>query len=270
MPRRSVDRPETLLLDINGGTVERAGTCAEGDHCTRYHCTACGEYWLSDPAHACKGGTPSRADLEQTICNWMDQQLRLGDDITTGSAKVLKRVKRAGLGDALLDAFGDRLIADLWREHLGGHDAEDANQVEAAANVRAGAQAQPRLTHSRVNGARGSALRSTVVTTTSRPHGTRRVDVDQLGTETALLESLVQVEGQWVRFGDLDRHQCHALQRKYEAEAGVARARALAFKRLAAELDEGQTVRDRWTAEQLEELIGDTLSGGAPALPEQI
>jgi hypothetical protein len=99
------------------------------------------------------------------------------------------------------------------------------------------------------------------------PPGTRRVDVEQLASAAALLESLFEVDGNWIRLGDLDRRRCRVLQLEYEAVADDARARAVAFGRLTAGLVDGQTVRERWTPEQLEDLVGDTL-GAAPARPK--
>ena len=88
----------------------------------------------------------------------------------------------------------------------------------------------------------------------------RRVDVGQLTGSTALLESLFQIDVVSIRLGDLDKRQCKALQRRHQTAA-------TAFGRLADRLADGQTVRQRWTAEQLEDLVGDSLRGAAPARP---
>ncbi len=266
MAPASAQHGDVALLQVNGGTVELAGVCAEGDNCQRYHCTACGEYWLNDPAHACRDGRPSRYDLERTIANWMDSQLKRGDDLVTSAAKVLKRVKQAGLSEALLDAFGEQLIADLWRRRQSEQPQPVGRAIVSPANVRTPVHHEATPAKAYANGVQRGGPRGP----SNSARGTRRIDIDQLKSNEALLETLLQVDGQWVRLGDLDKHQCEALQRKYEREMGVARARALAFGRLAAELDEGQMVRERWTVEQLEALVGDTLNDAAPALPEQI
>jgi hypothetical protein len=85
------------------------------------------------------------------------------------------------------------------------------------------------------------------------------VDVAQLASRHALLQSLFRVGGRWVRLGDLDKQQCRTLQLEYEAAADDARLKAIVFAQLGDGLDEGQTVRQRWTAKQLKHLVGDTL-----------
>lgn len=135
MPPTPVEDTEPLLLSVNGGTVERVGVCAEGDNCPRYHCRACGDYWLLDPRHACRAGRPSRQDLEQTIAKWVDEEMTRGDDLETSAAKVLGRVKEAGLGEPLLDAFGDELIAQVWRQQQAWQPRASASVLRASNGV---------------------------------------------------------------------------------------------------------------------------------------
>ncbi len=155
----------------------------------------------------------------------MEEELAANEDLATCERNVLGRVKAAGLGEVLLDTYGPKLIDELWRERDGhasdNHEPEQVNHVPTP--------------------------------------GIRRVDVEQLATRAALLESLFYVDGNWIRLGDLDRRQCGALQRKYESVADAVRAKALAFAKLVDGLDEGQTVRQRWTAKQLKYLVGNTL-----------
>ncbi len=46
----------------------------------------------------------------------MDGWLTQGNDIDASTLKVLEQIKRAGLAEAVLDAHGAQLIADLWYE----------------------------------------------------------------------------------------------------------------------------------------------------------
>ncbi len=68
--------PTVSRVQVNGASshdtsaVERAGYCADGDHCERWHCRACGRYWLSDAKHHCDSAVH---ELEQTIRKWMEE-----------------------------------------------------------------------------------------------------------------------------------------------------------------------------------------------------
>jgi hypothetical protein len=306
------------LVRVNESTIERAGTCLDGDNCPRYHCRLCGQYWLGNERHTCglsRSGleAPSHVkQLERKICTWMAEALEQNRDFATCTRIVLEKVKAAGLGEALLDAYGDRLIRELWRDR----DLDD-DEVFAPAKVNGAAAKvapviQPRPVVRQAMGVAWTALRYQVLNEGSSPPdragpaegdedmqsitpdnlsplsgtdsasplrpvadtpdtwappGTRRVDVEQLASAAALLESLFEVDGNWIRLGDLDRRRCRVLQLEYEAVADDARARAVAFGRLTAGLVDGQTVRERWTPEQLEDLVGDTL-GAAPARPK--
>src|SRR2546422_35769 len=83
--------------------IEVVGTCADGDGCLRWHCRACGRYWLGDEPHAC---SELLVQLRHTVCAWMKEALE-GDeeDLPTCARNVLEQVKDAGLGEAFLDAF---------------------------------------------------------------------------------------------------------------------------------------------------------------------
>lgn len=245
MAVREVGRPTDLVAERK---VVRVGECAEGDHCPRYHCLECGEYWLGNRPHRCgsgsvaylRGPSSSGEELTITITTWMREALAEHADVEASARDVLRRVKAAALVEALLDAYGARLIIEVWREH------QDEAHVAPVAALTSHEPPRPQ------------ARRSSPDRVPT--HGERRVDVEQLATESALLESIFYVDGRWIRLGDLDRHQCRALQLKHELMARE-------FRRLADALDEGQTVRQRWTTEQLEALIGDTLRGAAPHRP---
>ncbi len=274
--------PTVSRVQVNGSSshntsaVERAGYCADGDHCERWHCRACGRYWLGDAKHHCDSAVH---ELEQTIRTWMEEALEEDGDVATCARLVLQRVKAAGLGEALLDAYGDRLIAALWEDR--DHDDDDHRRGRGKASARAGqvngasvVVQQPRREVHQVAVTPPTAALARRERQPGTP-GSRRVDVAQLATGTALLDSLFQVAGQWVRLGDLDKSQCRALSLEYRAlhleraaAADDARARSLAFRQLAADLGEGQTIRQRWTAKQLKALVGDTLRGAAPARPK--
>lgn len=81
-----------------------------------------------------------------------------------------------------------------------------------------------------------------------------------------MLEALVEVDGQWLRLGDLSSRQCRLLQHMHTAAAARSRELASAFARLADALGASETVRHRWTSEQLRSIFGDTLDA-APAQP---
>jgi hypothetical protein len=90
--------------------VERVGYCADGDGCPRFHCRACGRYWLGEEAHTCGAAAP---DLEQQIRGWMAEELQDREDLATCTRNVAQRVKATGLEEALLEWAIDA----LWREH---------------------------------------------------------------------------------------------------------------------------------------------------------
>ncbi len=248
----------TLSERLTRDTVEPAGVCADGDRCPRWHCRTCGRYWLGDPDdHLCR--------LAETVVHWMKEALRQERQLELAARTVLDRVKAAGLGEQLLDTYGAGLIVQIWHaQQLAEYSIRTSDRVaqspreirraETTASMTTAAPA-PAATDHASNGVSPVPPRSAQVT-----QGTRRVGVGQLGTSSALLESLVQIEGKWIRLGDLDKRQCRALERQHRDAAN-------AFGRLADRLSEGQTVRQRWTAEQLEDLVGDTLHAAAPALP---
>jgi hypothetical protein len=258
------------LVRVNEGAIERAGTCLDGDNCPRYHCRACGQYWLGNARHTCGldttgiGAASHLAQLEERICGWMAEALDQEADLSRCTRKVLDQVKAAGLGEALLDAYGDRLIRELWADR--DHDGDEPVRVNGVTTVIPRAR-QPALQVHRVVGVAWESTAAVGDEDRATAPGTRLVDLEQLTTSAALLESLFHVDGNWIRLGDLDRRRCRVLQLEYEAMANAARTRALAFGLLVAGLDEGQTVRSRWTVEQLEDLVGDTLGRAAPARP---
>jgi hypothetical protein len=227
MSTATLTRPQQQWLRSNNERlIERAGECLDGDDCPRYHCRECGAYWLGDLRHICRAAPP---DLEQHLLRWMEEALAIEQGGLSVCARlVLLRVKAAGLGEAFLDTFGPDLIKDLWESH-GDDDAEDHAAV--------------RRDHA-----------------PTRP-GVRRVNVEQLSGPNGLLESLLQVGGEWVRLGDLDKRQCRAIQHQHKGKAA-------AFGKVAASLSKNQTVGERWTAEQLEaQGLADTLRGAAPVRP---
>jgi hypothetical protein len=268
--------------------IVRAGTCLDGDNCPRYHCRACGGYWLGNIEHTCgsaaplRGSASSHEQLEEIILRWMQLELTKDDDLTTCALNVLERVKAAALGEAFLDTYGPQTIEDLWRDrdnHEAGHDRRQANGVaqtsaDPSPTSPLGAShdrsliTQPATRNNRITVAaqEHQVARARADVAVRHEHhaampGPRRVDVEQLATETALLESLFQIDGgRWARLGDLNKDQCKALQLQHEAAAD-------AFRQLADGLAEGQTVRQRWTAEQLAGAIGDTLREAASVRP---
>jgi hypothetical protein len=278
-----------LARPSDEGVVERVGTCADGC-CARFHCRACGHYWLGEEAeHVCGAAVP---DLERTIKAWIAAELEEGEGLATCTRRVLEQVKAAGLADALLEWA----IEKLWREHDdrgGEHDHWKANGVVKRAahpsqtpslgdilahglnaqlvsrNIRIEVSMAARQVSFREHQVATAADNGVAVTREHHPTrpGWRRVNVEQLANADALLECLVQVGGAWMRLGDLDKRQCKALQLEHLATADRNRRRAIAFGQLAARLHDGETVRQLWTAEQIKALVGDTLSGAASARP---
>jgi hypothetical protein len=205
----------------------------------------------------------------------MQEALNQDQDLATCARKVLKRVKAAGLGETLLDAYGDRLIATLWREYRDDDEMLDqSTRIGTASRELGHAQrtVAAGVVSNGVNDVRWPTPEERQVPTATRngvvaaqehvqaPRGVRWMDVKRMATEAALIECLYPIDGRWIRLGDLNKRQCRVLQREYGAAAD-------AFGQLAAGLAERQTVRQRWTAEQLEELVGDTLRAAAPARP---
>jgi len=164
--------------------VEQVGTCLEGDNCPRFHCTACGAYWLKDPQHVC--GTAEA--IEQKVLTWMEEQLRRDADLGSSARAVVQRVINAGLGHSLLNAFGDRLILHLWFDHhpetgqdLANQDELPAEDVfERRATQRGDVDRGPRRE-------RDPIVMPTLMGIAGPPAATgqRRVDVGQLTSEGA-------------------------------------------------------------------------------------
>jgi hypothetical protein len=109
--------------------IERVGVCADGDNCSRYHCRACGRYWLGYPVHICD----SVSHLEETIGVWIEEALEEDADVATCARKVLAQVSAASLSDAFLDAYGDRLIQELWLVRNGNNN-DDEHRDQGKAN----------------------------------------------------------------------------------------------------------------------------------------
>ncbi len=157
----------------------------------------------------------------------MKTALALDHDVGRCTRKVLERVKEAGLADELLDAYGERMVGEVWREYGGVDDVDQA--ADAGLNADAGGSmitpngVRPPAPASTVNHqvASSSTHNPVAAERSQAPRGARRVDVELLSTRSALLESLFEVAGQWVRLGDLDRRQCRLLQRQYAAAAGT-------------------------------------------------
>lgn len=278
-------------------TVERAGTCLDGDNCPRYHCRACGQYWLGNAPHTCGVGSTDlgpgshRAQLQARICTWMALELEEDKDLETSTRNVLERVKAAGLAEALLEWA----IGELWREHDDQVDERNHHgKANGVAKTPVAPSQTPLLGAGRTPGLsaqlayRNEGIKVTAAAAQPPEHqaaigvdngiairqeqpavgpGPRRVDVEQLATETALLECLYQVDGEWIRLGDLNRRQCSALELEYETAAGEARAKARLFSRLGARLREGEIVRKLWTVAQIDALMGETVGRAAPARP---
>ncbi len=282
-----------MTLQTREPVVERVGECLDGDHCPRYHCRTCNRWWIGNEEHRCGeepgyGGTDSTPrQLEARVIRWMEAELAKIDDVETCAWTVLEHARRAALGDALLDLFGDRIILDIWREHQVDQAAPPPYSAQRARGRRganapaakppadlepsaAGGNA-PAETDARVRGSPIPAesytdevsRRPRAVQESFPERGLPLVDVDQLAREDAALEALVRVDGEWIRLGDLDGHQCRILQVKHDQAAR-------AFGRLADELADGETVRQRWTGEQLRELFGDTLDAAASGRPGKI
>src|SRR5438045_3442371 len=117
--------------------IERVGTCADGDNCPRYHCRACGHYWLGNVEHICgfaaplRGSASSREQLEETILRWMELELARDDDPTRCAQNVLERVKAAALSEAFLDVYGGEMIGELWERHQDAHRSPEKGNGHA-------------------------------------------------------------------------------------------------------------------------------------------
>lgn len=90
---------------------------------------------------------------------------------------------------------------------------------------------------------------------TSAPDlGERRIDLSQLAGGTARLEAIVEVAGNFVRVGDLQKHECYLLQQRCIREAAMFLKRGKFFEALANGLPEGKKVQDVHTDESLTKL----------------
>lgn len=218
--------------------VERAGVCAEGDNCLRWRCSACAAYWLGDPLeHLC----PSPVALEGAICARVDQALAHDADLATSARTVLRRLRDEGFGHVLLDTFGERLIASLWR---GRHPPPITPSLAPMAIPR-------------------TPMAGASTTTTAHRRPASRAQFDALSDSAAVLEALVKVGGRWLRFGDLDRAHCRAL-------ASDARHKADFFACVGAALLPGQRVRERWSASDLARILAEASMTSAAARDSDI
>lgn len=81
-------------------------------------------------------------------------------------------------------------------------------------------------------------------TATPAESGERRIDLSQLSGGTARLEAIVEVAGDFVRVGDLQKHECYLLQQRCIREAAMFLKRGKFFGTLADGLPEGKKVQD--------------------------
>jgi hypothetical protein len=88
-------------------------------------------------------------------------------------------------------------------------------------------------------------------------HGRRRVDCDVLRREKSLLESLVKVESNWFRMGDLTRSMCQLLAREQKKTALLHAHRARFFHALTESLGENARVREAFDEATLERIYRD-------------
>lgn len=77
----------------------------------------------------------------------------------------------------------------------------------------------------------------------------RRIDLSQLQTEEALLETMYRIDGEWICLGDMRRHHVKKAQEQHET---AARALATIYDTL----NPGDKVRQRFTEESLRSLMG--------------
>ena len=90
----------------------------------------------------------------------------------------------------------------------------------------------------------------------ARKNGNRKADPDELGKEgTSLLDTQYNVDGQYMTLGDMQKDHCRIVQKAYTKRAEGALRESHMFSRIADNLKKGETVRSRFTDDQVRSLL---------------
>lgn len=144
--------------------------------------------------------------------------VRTGMTAVDAAARVIEDIRNLGLQDALIDALGPEALVHLWRNA----GAEQRRQEPKA----------PRR-----------VIEPVVM---PMPASRRRIDLDALKDDASLLEGTYQIDGRWVRIGDMDKSACRAAAKFFKGEALENAQNARYFHALAQALSGGETVRQRF------------------------
>lgn len=164
-------------------------------------------------------------DIKDVICEWVQERIDSGDSESDAARYVLHRLRAEGLMDRVVDRFGPRMIADVWH----GYSVAPA-----------------RDTMWRVaRGPKPAAPES----------GARRVDLSLLRDEASVMEALYQVDGEWVRLGDMVKHQCRTLADRYSQLTENSQRKADFFDQLATKLPKDKSVRVAFSEAQVRAML---------------
>lgn len=166
-------------------------------------------------------------DIKDVVCEWVQDRIDGGESEMEASRYALNRLRAEGLMDRVLDRFGDRLVADIWHRFNVSH---------------------PRAAMWHVARGRPSA-------NPAPEPGARRVDLSLLRDESSVLEALYQVDGEWVRLGDMVKHQCRTLADRYIQLTENSQRKADFFDQLATKLPKDKSVRVAYSEAQVRAML---------------
>mgnify|MGYP001570761183 FL=1 len=167
----------------------------------------------------------SDVDVNEAICEWVGERIEAGDSKHDAGVYALARLREEGLVEAALDRWGAFWVSEVWAH----------NRV---ANYRSSMWA---LKRGRKPG--------------SPEPGGRRIDLELLSEESSILETLWLVDSEWVRFGDMVKHQLRTLADKYLQSVENAQRKAEFFDKLATQIPKDKFVRVVYSEEQLRAMI---------------
>jgi hypothetical protein len=166
--------------------------------------------------------TVARRLDDDTIAEQIDAYVRKGWAPYPAAEAVIRDLCREGLAEQLLMTYAVPSLFSVWDES--------------------------RRTPRTMNPASTEAARQANL-------GRRRVDCTALKRSTSLLESFVQVDGAWMRLGDLDSAACRRGAREQKQAALLHAHHARFLHALAEQLPENTTVRGAFDDRALDRIF---------------
>ena len=161
--------------------------------------------------------TVEEPTLREQIVEWLEAERRNGTSLRDAARAVVDRLIRKKQAAAFLEAFGVSVIVDLFQEAKRHH--------------------------------RIAALSSP---------GERRVNVDALKGGDSIMDTITYwIEGAEVSLGDMDKAKALAAKEDFEKQAEGNMRQAVFLGRVADGLRGRQTVRARYTVDELRALFSE-------------